>query len=156
MKIKDFLSPALVVRDAPAGDKGRLLHQLATQAAAEVGLDAAEVSKQIAKREALGSTGVGNGFALPHARLKGLKSPFGLLARLHRGIDFEAIDDLPVDVGFLLVLPAAPNAPQLNALACAPRALRGPEVLERVRGAANADALYRALADSGGAQTYTQ
>jgi PTS system nitrogen regulatory IIA component len=153
MKIRDFLSPAHVVLDVRPGDKGRLLHQLATQAAAEVGLDAAEVSKQIAKREALGSTGVGNGVALPHARLKGLKSPFGLLARLHRGIDFEAIDDLPVDVVFLLLLPDAPNDPQLNALACAARALRGPEVLERVRGAANADALYLALADSGGAQT---
>jgi PTS system nitrogen regulatory IIA component len=75
------------------------------------------------------------------------------MARLHRGIDFEAIDDLPVDVVFLLLLPDAPNDPQRNALACAARALRGPEVLERLRVAANPDALYRALADSGGAQT---
>ena len=85
--------------------------------------------------------------------LKGLKAPFGLLARLRRGIDFEAIDDQPVDVVFLLLLPDAPNDPQLNALACAARALRGPDVLGRVRGAANRDVLYRALADSGGAQT---
>ena len=68
MRITDFLSPAHVLLDVRASDKGRLLHQLSTQAAAEVGLDAAEVSKQIAKREALGSTGVGNGVALPHAR----------------------------------------------------------------------------------------
>src|SRR4029079_13798991 len=153
MKIKDFLSPAHVVLDVRAGDKGRLLHQLATQAAAGVGLDAAEISKQIAKREALGSTGVGNGVALPHARLTGLKSPFGLVARLRRGIDFEAIDDLPVDVVFLLLLPDAPNDPQLNALACAARARRGAEVRERACGAATPDALYRALADSGGAQS---
>ena len=71
MKISDFLSPAHVMLDVRASDKGRLLHQLSTQAAAEVGLDAAEVSKQIAKREELGSTGVGNGVALPHARLEG-------------------------------------------------------------------------------------
>ena len=151
MKISDFLSPAHVMLDVRASDKSRLLHQLSTQAAAEVGLDAADVSKQIAKREELGSTGVGNGVALPHARLKGLKSPFGLLARLRHGIDFEAIDDQPVDIVFLLLLPGTPDEAQLNALACAARALRDPEVLERVRSATNRETLFRALADSGGA-----
>ena len=137
--------------DVRASDKSRLLHQLSTLAAAEVGLDAADVSKQIAKREELGSTGVGNGVALPHARLKGLKSPFGLLARLHHGIDFEAIDDQPVDIVFLLLLPGTPNEAQLFALACAARALRAPEVLERVRSATNRETVFRALAESGGA-----
>jgi PTS system nitrogen regulatory IIA component len=151
MKISDFLSPAHVMLDIRASDKSRLLHQLSTQAAAEVGLDAGDVSKQIAKREELGSTGVGNGVALPHARLKGLKSPFGLLARLRHGIDFEAIDDQPVDVVFLLLLPGAPEDAQLNALACAARALRDPEALERVRRATNREAIFRAVADSGGA-----
>jgi PTS system nitrogen regulatory IIA component len=151
MKISDFLSPAHVMLDIRASDKSRLLHQLSTQAAAEVGLDAGDVSKQIAKREELGSTGVGNGVALPHARLKGLKSPFGLLARLRHGIDFEAIDDQPVDVVFLLLLPGAPEDAQLNALACAARALRDPEALERVRRATDREAIFRAVADSGGA-----
>ena len=151
MKISDFLSPAHVMLDVRASDKSRLLHQLSTQAAAEVGLDAADVSKQIAKREELGSTGVGNGVALPHARLKGLKSPFGLLARLRRGIDFEAIDDQPVDIVFLLLLPDAPNDAKLNALACVARALRDPGALERVRGAPTREAIFQAVADSGGA-----
>ena len=151
MKISDFLSPANVMLDVRTSDKSRLLHQLSTLAAAEVGLDAADVSKQIAKREELGSTGVGNGVALPHARLKGLKSPFGLLARLRYGIDFEAIDDQPVDIVFLLLLPGTPDEAQLFALACAARALRAPEVLERVRSATNRETLFRALADSGGA-----
>lgn len=151
MKISDFLSPANVMLDVRTSDKSRLLHQLSTLAAAEVGLDAVDVSKQIAKREELGSTGVGNGVALPHARLKGLKSPFGLLARLHHGIDFEAIDDQPVDIVFLLLLPGTPDEAQLFALACAARALRAPEVLERVRSATNRETLFRALADSGGA-----
>ena len=124
MKISDFLTPSHVMLDLRASDKSRLLHQLSAQAAVEVGLDAADVSKQIAKREELGSTGVGNGVALPHARLKGLKSPFGLLARLRQGIDFEAIDDQPVDIVFLLLLPDAPNDAKLNALACAARALQ--------------------------------
>ena len=82
MKISDFLTPAHVMLDVRASEKGRLLRQLSTQAAAEVRLDVADVSKEIAKREELGSTGVGDGVALPHARLKGLKTPFGLLARL--------------------------------------------------------------------------
>jgi PTS system nitrogen regulatory IIA component len=150
MKISDFLSPSQVMLDLRAGDKRRLLHQLSSQAAAEVGLDAGDVAKQIAKREELGSTGVGNGVALPHARLKGLKSPFGLLARLHHGIDFEAIDDEPVDIVFLLLLPDASDEAQLNALACAARALRDPVVRERVRAAADRETLFRALADSGG------
>ena len=72
MKISDFLTPANVMFDVRASDKSRLLHQLSTLAAGETGLDAADVSKQIAKREEMGSTGVGNGVALPHARLKGL------------------------------------------------------------------------------------
>ena len=148
MKISDFLSPACVMFDMRATDKSCLLHQLSTQAAAEVRLDAAEVSKQIAKREELGSTGVGNGVALPHARLRGLNAPFGLFARLRQGIDFEAIDDQPVDVVFLLLLPDAPNDPQLNALACVARALRDPEALQRIRRATDRDFLFQAIVDS--------
>ena len=108
-------------------------------------MDAADVSKQIAKREELGSTGVGNGVALPHARLKGFKSPFGLLARLHHGIDFEAIDDQPVDIVFLLLLPDTPDEAQLNALACVARALRDPRALERVRDATQREDIFRAV-----------
>ena len=114
-----------------------------------LGLNADEVSTQIAKREELGSTGVGNGVALPHARLRGLKEPFGLLARLRRGIDFEAIDDQPVDIVFLLLLPDAPDDAQLNALACVARALRDPEALQRVRRATDRETLVRAITNSG-------
>ena len=149
MKISDFLSPADVMLDVRAKDKSRLLRQLSAQATAEVGLDAAEVSEQIAKREELGSTGVGNGVALPHARLRGLKAPFGLLARLRHGIDFGAIDDQPVDVVFLLLLPETADGAQLNALACVARAMRDPETLQRVRAATDRETLFRAIADSG-------
>ena len=90
-------------------------------------MNADEVSEQITKREELGSTGVGNGVALPHARLRGLKVPFGLLARLRQGIDFAAIDDQPVDIVFLLLLPETADGAQLNALACVARAMRDPE-----------------------------
>jgi PTS system nitrogen regulatory IIA component len=149
MKISDFLSPAAVMLDLRESDKTRLLRHLSNQAAAELGLDADEVSTQIIKREELGSTGVGSGVALPHARLQGLKAPFGLLARLRHAIDFEAIDDQPVDVVFLLLLPDAPDDSQLNPLACVARTLRDPETLQQVRGASDRKALFRAIADSG-------
>jgi PTS system nitrogen regulatory IIA component len=149
MKISDFLLPADVMLDVRESDKSRLLRQLSTQAANELGLSADEVSTQIIKREELGSTGVGNGVALPHARLRGLKAPFGLLARLHHAVDFEAIDDQPVDVIFLLLLPDAPDDSQLNALACVARTLRDPETLHKVREASDRKALFRAIADSG-------
>jgi PTS system nitrogen regulatory IIA component len=147
MKISDFLSPACVMLDIRASDKTRLLEQLSVQAATGFGLDADEVSTQIAKREELGSTGVGNGVALPHARIKGLKAPFGVIARLRHGIDFDAIDDQPVDVVFLLLLPDAANGDaQLNALACVARKLRDPIVLRQVRGAPDPEALFQAIA----------
>src|SRR6476660_8813303 len=105
-KISDFLSPDHVMIDIHAGEKSRLLEQLSTQAADDVGLAAQEVATEVAKREELGSTGVGSGVALPHARLQG-KAPFGLLARLRHGIQFDAIDGEPVDIVFLLLLPDA-------------------------------------------------
>ena len=148
MKISDFLLPADVMLDVRESDKSRLLRQLSAQAAAEVGLDPKEVSTQISKREELGSTGVGNGVALPHARLRGLKAPFGLLARMRHAVDFQAIDDQPVDVVFLLLLPDAPDDAQLNALACVARALRKPVVLQRIRRATDRDALFRAITNS--------
>jgi nitrogen PTS system EIIA component len=147
MKISDFLSPAEVMLDVRAKDKTSLLRQLCTEAATKLGLNADEVAGQIAKREALGSTGLGNGLALPHARLKGLKTPFAVLARLHHAIDFDAIDNQPVDIVFLLLLPDAANGDaQLNALACAARKLRDPKALQRIRDAATPDVLFQSIA----------
>jgi PTS system nitrogen regulatory IIA component len=150
MKISDFLSPAEVRLDVRASNKDRLLQQLSAQAAVEVGLDADEVSREIAKREKLGSTGVGSGVALPHARVHGLTTPFGLLARLRHTIDFDAIDDQPVDIVFLLLLPEAADSSQLNALACAARTLRNLKTLQTVRTAPDSQALFRAIADGNG------
>jgi PTS system nitrogen regulatory IIA component len=145
MKISDFLSPAHVMLDVKAGDKSRLLRELSAQAATEVGLDADDVAAQIAKREELGSTGVGNGVALPHARFTGLKVPFGMLVRLRRAIDFDAIDDRPVDIIFLLLLPESTGGDQLNALACVARALRNTVTLKRIREADDSGAAFQAL-----------
>jgi PTS system nitrogen regulatory IIA component len=147
MEITDFLSPADIVIDVRASDKARLLRQLSAQAASGLNLDPDEVSNLIIKREEIGSTGVGNGVALPHARFPGLKAAFGLLARLRHGIDFEAIDDQPVDIVFLLLLPETGDGAQLNALASVARALRDPDALRRLRRASDAEAVYRAIAD---------
>jgi len=151
MKISDFLSPADVALDVRESDKTRLLQQLSSQAAAKVGLSANEVCTQIIKREELGSTGVGNGVALPHARLRELTTPFGLFARLRHGIDFEAIDSQPVNMVFLLLLPDGTGASQLNALASVARALRDPETLQRIRSAADRDSLFQAIVDASAA-----
>ena len=145
MQIGDFLSPGNVVLDFRAADKHELLQQLSTQAAAGAGLDGNEVVTKLMKREELGSTGVGNGVALPHARIPGLKAPFGLLARLRQAIDFDAIDDQPVDIVFLLLLPETENGEQLNALACAARALRDSESLCSIRKSPDCETVYQAI-----------
>jgi PTS system nitrogen regulatory IIA component len=145
MKISDFLSPAHVMIDVHASDKGRLLEQLSAQAAAAIGLAAADVAREITNREKLGSTGVGNGVALPHARLPGLKAPFGLLARLHHLIDFDAIDGEPVDIVVVLLLPESDDSAKGNALACIARALRPAETLRKIRGALTARRSFRPL-----------
>ena len=146
MQVGDFLLPQNVMLEVRASDKAALLRQLSNKAAVEARLDPGHVMEEIKKREALGSTGVGNGVALPHARLAGLKAPFALLARLRNAIDFEAIDDEPVDIVVLLLLPETANGEQLNALACVARALRSPETLKKIREAADQDAAFRAIA----------
>jgi PTS system nitrogen regulatory IIA component len=145
MKISDFLSPTQVTVDVKASDKSRLLEQLSMEAAAEAGLPAEEVVREIAKREELGSTGVGNGVALPHARLPGLKAPFALFARLRHGIDFDAIDGEQVDIVVLLLIPEAGAGAKGNALACVARALRDADALRKIRNATDREALFRII-----------
>jgi PTS system nitrogen regulatory IIA component len=98
------------------------------------------------QREKLGSTGVGNGVAIPHGKLPKLGRLFGLFARLERGIDFEALDGQPVDLIFLLLAPEAAGADHLKALARVARLLRDPEVARKLRESTDADALYAVLA----------
>ena len=146
MKISDFLSPAQVMIDVRANDKESLLEQLSRKAASAVSLTVDEVAREIAKREELGSTGVGSGVALPHARLQGLSAPFGLFARLRNRIDFDAIDGDPVDIVFLLLLPEANDGAKGNALASIARELRDPETLRRLRSAPDGETIFQELA----------
>jgi PTS system nitrogen regulatory IIA component len=145
MDIKDFLSPANVIADVQVSDKSRLLRDLAIQAASALKLDADGVAGEILKREALGSTGIGDRVAIPHARIQGLEKPYGIFARLRKPIEFDAIDDQPVDVVFFLLLPAAAESEPLNALACVARKLRGGEALREIRAAIDGTVLYQAI-----------
>jgi PTS system nitrogen regulatory IIA component len=144
MDITDFLSPGDTLIKTRAPDKTRLLQDLAARAAAELSLDANKVAIELLKREALGSTGTGDGVAIPHARIADLKRPFGTLVRLKHPIDFDAIDGQPVDIVFLLLLPQSQGDP-LNALATVARKLRDPEAVRRLRNAADDGELYRAI-----------
>ena len=145
MHIKDFLSPSDVIIDLRASNKTSILQELARRAAAVLKLPADTISAELSKREQLGSTGMGDGIAIPHARVAGVKSPFGMLARLKEPIDFEAVDGQPVDLVFLLLGPSAPQGEQLNVLACVARKLRAPGTLEELRGANDSQELYRRM-----------
>ena len=145
MDIKDFLSPADVMVDVRAADKTRLLQDLARRAADALNLSADVVSTTILKREALGSTGMGDGVAIPHARIQDVKKPVGILARLKQAIEFDAIDGQPVDLVFVLLLPATAENDQLCTLASVARKLRASEVLVQLRDAKNQSELYSAI-----------
>jgi len=145
MHIQDFLSPGNVITDLRASNKTGVLQDLARRAAAVLKISADTISTELLKREQLGSTGMGDGIAIPHARVAGVKSPFGMLARLKEPVDFEAVDGQPVDLVFLLLGPSAPQGEQLNVLACVARKLRAPGTLEELRGAKGSQELYRRM-----------
>ncbi len=111
-----------------------------------------ELSKRVAKnynlREKLGSTGVGNGIAIPHGKMEDLGRLSGYFARLERPVDFEAIDERPVDLIFLLLAPEASGAEHLKALARVSRLMRNKSICKKLRGSNSAEALYSLLTDN--------
>jgi PTS system nitrogen regulatory IIA component len=146
IKIPDLLSPADVVIDVRTSDKGLLLRELAAKAASSLKLRIDQVAPLLLKREDLGSTGIGRGVAIPHARLAELDRPFGLLAKLKQPIEFDAIDGQAVDIVFVLLLPANAENGQLGALALVARTLRPSEVLVRLRRAKDTAEFYSVIA----------
>ena len=146
MKAVDFLSRDNVLFEVEAANKIELLQELSRLAASAVDLPADQIFSALHKREQLGSTGMGQGIALPHARFAELKRPFGLLARLKHPIMFDAIDEQHVDIVFLLLLPASPQGEQLNALALVARRLRDPQIVSDIRRAAGPANLYHSFA----------
>jgi PTS system nitrogen regulatory IIA component len=146
MKIPDLLSPKDVMIDVRGSNKQLLLQEFAATAADSLGLHVDQVAPYLLKREDLGSTGIGKGVAIPHARLPDLKRPYGLLAKLKAPVEFDSIDGQAVDIIFVLLLPAAAESGQLGPLALVARTLRPPENLVRLRSAKTAAELYAAIA----------
>jgi PTS system nitrogen regulatory IIA component len=145
MDVKSVLSPADVLMNVSASDKARLLQKLADRAASALNLPADRIFHHLAAREELGSTGTGAGIAIPHARVEGVKKPFGILARLKRPMDFNSIDAKPVDLVFLLLLPTTYAGEQLNALASVARRLRNSECVHSLRSATDCSGLFHAF-----------
>ena len=148
MEISDFLAPSGVFVGIRGSNKTQLLEDLCRRAASVLKIDADKITADILKREKLGSTGVGGGVAIPHARIADVKKPFGIFARLKSAIEFDAIDRQPVDLVFLLLLPTAPAAEQLNALALVARRLRDADTTRNARRATDSPGLYAAMAQS--------
>ncbi|MCC5979384.1 MAG: PTS IIA-like nitrogen regulatory protein PtsN [Salinarimonas sp.] len=148
----DILSSEAVLPAVKANGKKQALQEISAHAARLTGLDAHEIFETLLQRERLGSTGIGEGIAIPHGKLATVDKLFGLVARLEKPIDFDAIDGMPVDFMFLLLAPEAAGADHLKALARIARVLRHPGVLERLRAAEDADAIYAVLLENSAPQ----
>lgn len=147
--IADLVTPRGVVAQLRAPSKRQVLQELARRAAAMTGVPDRRIYDALVERERLGTTGIGSGVAVPHCRLPELGRLYGLFARLERPAPFEAIDDQPVDLVFLLLAPAEAGAEHLKALARISRLLRDKAMCEKLRGANSADALYALLTGGG-------
>lgn len=153
MPVLEFLSPDSVISSLRARGKKQILQELAAQAARQLPvLDEREIFETLLQRERLGSTGIGDGVAIPHGKLAHLDRLFGMVARLERPTDFEALDGQPVDVVFLLLAPENAGADHLKALAQVARVLREPGILERIRNARDGNALYALLTNRAASQ----
>src|SRR6516164_5277610 len=129
MRISELLSSADVISDVVFADKQKLLEELARRAAGPVDVQPELILSELIKREQLGSTGIGGGIAIPHARFHKVAKPLAIFVRLKMPIDFDAVDDQPVDAVVLLLLPDAATGERLGALACIARKLREPATM---------------------------
>ncbi len=145
MQLADFLDFDAIKTALPGGNKKAILQQLANLAAQRVDLEPSAISSSVTEREQLGSTGFGQGVAIPHGKVDDLKRIYCLFARLAEPIDYKAIDGRPVDLVFLLLSPPDAGAEHLKALATISRVTRHAATLEKMRGARTRDALTAVL-----------
>jgi nitrogen PTS system EIIA component len=145
MLLTDLVAPNAVIPALKVNSKKQVLQELAAKAAQLTGQAERSVFETLMQREKLGSTGVGNGIAIPHGKLANLGKLFGLFARLDRPVDFEALDGQPVDLLFLLLAPETAGADHLKALARVARLLRDPDVARKLRESRDAEAIYAVL-----------
>lgn len=145
--------PEAVLAAVKASGKKALLAELAAKTAGLFKLDERRLFDRLLERERLGSTGIGGGIAIPHGRLTTVTKPLGLFARLANPVDFDAIDERPVDIVFLLVTPEGAGADHLKALARVSRLLRDRSLVEKLRATEKAEALYALLVEPVQAQS---
>ncbi len=143
--LSDLIAPEAVVVDLAPGNKKALFQQLAAAAVGPLGVEPKLLLDRLIAREKLGSTGFGGGIAIPHARIESAPRVQGLFARLSGGVDFQAVDGLPVDLVFLLVSPVDAGGDHLKALARVSRRLRDIAFADKLRGAGSRDAIYALL-----------
>jgi PTS system nitrogen regulatory IIA component len=146
MPLDDLVAPDAIIPALKVNNKKQALQELSARAAELTGQSERGIFEILLQREKLGSTGVGNGIAIPHGKLPKLDKLFGLFARLDRPIDFEALDGQPVDLVFLLLAPEGAGADHLKALARVARMLRDADVAAKLRESRDMDALYAVLA----------
>ncbi|HEY4546255.1 MAG TPA: PTS IIA-like nitrogen regulatory protein PtsN [Pedomonas sp.] len=149
MELADLLVPGAVVAGVKVTSKKQLLGSLAAQAGKLLGMDERRILEAILERERLGSTGLGGGVAIPHAKLAGLTSVMGVFMQLETPLDFDSLDGKPVDLVFLLLAPEEAGAEHLKALARVSRLFRDQATLAKLRGSSSSDALYALLASYG-------
>lgn len=150
MQIGDLLDRGAIAIRINAPNKRQSLAVVADIAARNLGLNAGEVLDALMEREAAGSTGVGHGVAAPHARLDGLQRMRGVFVRLEQPVDFQSVDDQPVDLIFALFAPKDAGSEHLRALARVSRLLRQPNLREQLRQAGTADAIHALLVQDNG------
>ncbi len=148
MPLNDLLAPEAIIPVLRVNGKKQALQELAERAAKISGLSSREVFDAILQRERLGSTGVGDGVAIPHGKMVNCPRIFACFARLERPIDFEALDGLPVDLIFLLIAPESAGADHLKALALIARVLRAPGLAAQLRNTRDALGLYSLVTQS--------
>ena len=145
MQLSEFLDFDAIKTSLPGGNKRSLLQQLASLAAQRLDLDSGAILASLSQRERLGSTGFGQGVAIPHGKIEGLTRIYGLFVRLAEPVDYKALDKVPVDLVFLLLSPPEAGAEHLKALAAISRVTRHAPTLEKMRGARSRDALAAVL-----------
>jgi PTS system nitrogen regulatory IIA component len=148
MDIADLITPDSVIANLRASSKKQALQALAQRASEIIEQHERAIFDVLLERERLGTTGVGNGIAIPHGKLPDLDRLHGLFARLERPVEFDSIDEQPVDLIFLLLAPESAGADHLKALAQVSRLLRDKGICEKLRGTDSAEALYALLTDA--------
>ncbi len=149
IRLENILSPERSLVNVQGGSKKRVLEQIAKVIAQDLpDLDAQAIFESLFAREKLGSTGFGNGIAIPHGKLPGISRITGIFARLENPVDFEALDDQPVDLVFLLLAPEGAGADHLKALSRIARVLRDSDIVSKIRGTKDAAAIHTFLSQT--------